>query len=501
MNDVNRLLAVNMGIDTHEEPVVYMRSDCDICRSEGFSANARVQVRSADKSIIATLNIVTADTLAPDTMGCSLSAWRYLGLHDEQTVTVQHAPVVRSLSTLRKKVHGHELSEAEIAAVIGDIARRLYSDIEIASFLTACAGNRLNLAEITGLTKAMIDIGNRLQWPDYPRVFDKHCVGGLPGNRTTPIVIAVGSAAGLIMPKTSSRAITSPAGTADTMEVLTRVDMNLEEMQQVVRSTGACLAWGGRVKLSPTDDLLIRIEKALDLDGEGQLIASVLSKKIAAGSTDILIDIPVGPTAKVRNQKQAQRLSGLFTGVAKALGVQVHCVITDGSQAVGRGIGPAEEARDVLAVLRNDEDAPQDLKERALFLSAQLLSMASGEDLQLSATKAQVILHSGKALEQFERICQAQGVRKEIPDAPHSEELTASSAGHLLSMDNRRLAQLAKLAGAPSSPVSGLRLQVRVGDTVRQGQTLARLFAATSGELAYARAFYHDNRDLFNIGD
>lgn len=502
-NDItdDRLLAVDMGIDTHEEPVVYMRSDCDVCVSEGFSANARLEVSAGDRKIIATLNIVTGRVLEPGHIGFSLSAWRYLELEEDQPVRVAHAPVVASLRLMRKKIHGHALTGEELEAIIADISERLYSDIEIAGFLTACAGNRLSTEEVVALTRAMVAVGSRLKWPLAERVFDKHCVGGLPGNRTTPIVIAIVSSLGLMIPKTSSRAITSPAGTADTMEVLTDVDLDLEQMQAVVEETGACLVWGGRVKLSPTDDLLIRVEKALDLDSDGQLVASVLSKKIAAGSTHVLIDIPMGPTAKVRDQVHAERLSQLFYAVAAALKLHLRCVITDGRQTVGNGIGPAEEARDVLSVLRNAPDAPLDLIERAVFLSAHLLAMASGDALTHCLSQAREALSSGRAWEQFERICQSQGGLKTVPSAPFHTELYATRSGLMAGVDNRRLALLAKLAGAPDSPVSGLRLRAKVGDRVRNGESLATLYAGSAGELAYALAFYRENRDLFDVDE
>ncbi|MDQ2075299.1 thymidine phosphorylase family protein [Marinimicrobium sp. ABcell2] len=501
MTQQEKLYATQMGIDTHEEPVVYMRSDCDVCLSEGFTASTRLSVNADGRSIIATLNIVTGDTLEPGRIGFSRSAWRYLSLREGAAVDVGHAPVVASLSFMRKKIYGHDLAPAEILAIIRDISQRLYSDVEIAGFLAACAGDRLSLAEVIELTRAMVTVGNQLQWPGAPKVFDKHCVGGLPGNRTTPIVIAIASAAGLTMPKTSSRAITSPAGTADTMEVLTEVDLDTHKLQSVVQEVGACLAWGGKVKLSPTDDLLIRIEKALDLDGEGQLVASVLSKKIAAGSTHVLIDIPVGPTAKVRDQASAQRLSALMYAVAEALQLQVHCVITDGSQTVGEGIGPVEEAKDVVAVLQNDSTAPKDLAERSVLLAGHLLTMATGEPLEQGLAQAREILSSGKAWKQFERICQAQGGLKSIPTAAHQTDLYAVESGTLRSMDNRRLAMLAKLAGAPESPVSGLRLRAKAGDRVAEGQPVATLFAATPGELAYALAYYRENRDMFQVGE
>ncbi|WP_066963132.1 thymidine phosphorylase family protein [Microbulbifer sp. Q7] len=493
------LTAYSMGIDTHEEPIVFMRKDCAICRAEGYTANTRLQISAGQRTLIATLNTVSETILPQGYIGFSDSAWEFLGLDKHSVVHVHHAPPVPSLSALRKKIYGHRLNTLEISSIIGDIGQRRYSDIEVASFLTACAGGRLDAAETTALTTAMINNGNRLHWPEYTRVFDKHCIGGLPGNRTTPIVVAIVSAAGLVIPKTSSRAITSPAGTADTMEVLTNVDLPLAQLRNVITRTGACLAAGGEVGLSPTDDLLIRIERALDLDSEGQLVASVLSKKMAAGSTHILIDMPVGPTAKLRTPQQAADLESLFHAVAGNLGVEVRCVQSDGSQAVGWGIGPAEEARDVLSVLHNEQHAPADLKERALFLAAQLLCMADETSDAQAYRNARDLLESGEALQQFLNICEAQGGLREIPTASHHIELRSTWDGHLRGMDNRRLAHLAKVAGAPSSPEAGLRLQVKVGDTIRAGQALATLLAQTPGELAYAREYYHQNRDLFDV--
>src|SRR5690349_5728888 len=154
----------------------------------------------------------------------------------------------------------------------------------------------------------MIDGRQRLQGESSP-IVEQHSGVGLPGNRTTPIVVAIVAACGLTIPKTSSRAITSPAGTADTMEVLAPVDLTLEHMRRVVESEGGCIVWGGAMALSPADDILIQVERPLDFDGDGQLTASILSKKIAAGSTHLLIDMPVGATAKVRTPESARSLA------------------------------------------------------------------------------------------------------------------------------------------------------------------------------------------------
>ncbi|MDI3326183.1 thymidine phosphorylase family protein [Pontibacterium granulatum] len=500
MHTPYQMNAINMGIDTHQEPVVYMRDDCHICRAEGFSASSRVRIEYQGEKLTATLNVVDTSKLPAGSIGLSHIAWMRLGVSTNDKVTVTHAPVVDSLGFVRKKINGGILTENEIKGIITDICAHRYSDIEIASFISGCAGNRLELSEIVALTRAMVNCGQHLSWPDQPRIYDKHCIGGLPGNRTTPLVVAIVSAAGLIIPKTSSRAITSPAGTADTLATLTNVDLTLADMKRVVSATGACLAWGGAVNLSPADDLLIRIERALDLDGEGQLVASVLSKKIAAGSTDILIDIPVGATAKVCNRAAAVRLADLFQQVGQALDLSVRCVITDGSCPIGRGIGPVEEARDVLEVFQNKPGASKDLRARALQLASHLLDMATDQGLESAIKEVTRILDTGVALEQFQRIVEAQGGVKALPNADHQETVHASSVSIVKAIDNRRLARLAKLAGAPEDAVAGIRLHKNVGSRVEVGDAVFTVLAASPGALEYALAFYRDNADMFDMG-
>jgi thymidine phosphorylase len=287
-----------------------------------------------------------------------------------------HPEPPASASALRAKVFDQRLGELDFLTLMRDVIDNRLSDIELAAFVTACAGDRLNQDETISLTRAMVSVGQRIDWGGG-RVLDKHCVGGLPGNRTTPIVVAIVAAAGYRIPKTSSRAITSPAGTADTMEVMAPVALDLAAMRRVVERENGCIVWGGKVGLSPADDVLIRVERPLDFDSDGQLVASVLSKKLAAGSTHVLIDMPVGPTAKVRTDQAADALTARLQATARAIGLTLTVRASDGRQPVGYGIGPALEARDVLQVLRNDPLAPLDLRERALDLAAALLDIAA----------------------------------------------------------------------------------------------------------------------------
>jgi thymidine phosphorylase len=288
------------------------------------------------------------------------------------------------------------------------------------------------------------------------------------------------------MPKTSSRAITSAAGTADAMEMLAPVDLELSTMRRVVEEEGGCIVWGGAVRLSPADDMLIRVERVLDLDSDGQMVASVLSKKAAAGSTHVVIDVPVGPTAKVRNSEAAKRLQKLLVGVGREVGLDVRVVLTDGSEPVGRGIGPALEARDVVSVLRCEESAPADLCARAISLAGVLLECGGKAPEGSGPTLARATLESGRAWEKFQAICKAQGGMREPPIAPHVHDVVADFAGRILEIDNRRIARVAKLAGAPTAPAAGVELCVSVGAHVERGEPLFRVHAEAPGELMYA---------------
>lgn len=494
----NTMRARRLGIDTSQEAVVYMRHDCAVCRAEGFTSHARVRVANGHAEIVATLNQVASNMLAHGEAGLSESAWQRLGVQEGGEVAVSHPPPLESLSRVRTKVYGHRLSEANFREIVGDIVHGRYSDIHLASFITACSASGLDRGEMVGLTRAMIDAGQRLDWGKAP-IVDKHCVGGLPGNRTTPIVVAIVAACGLTMPKTSSRAITSPAGTADAMETLAPVELGLTAMRRVVEKEGGCVVWGGAVDLSPADDMLIRVERAIELDSEGQLVASVLSKKCAAGSTHLVLDIPVGPTAKIRSPEDAKSLCGHLSEVARALGIETRLVVSDGRQPVGCGIGPALEAWDVLAVLRNDPGAPPDLRDRAVALAGAVLELAGSEPEGQGSARAAAVLAEGAAWRKFQAICEAQGGLREPPRSSHTHPVTARRAGAVNAIDNRLLAQSAKLAGAPDAKAAGLVLHAPLGAGVQKGNPLFTLHAESPGELDYARAFVDGHPDIVDV--
>ena len=285
------------------------------------------------------------------------------------------------------------------------------------------------------------------------------------------------------------------------MEVIAPVDLSVEQMRKVVDKEGGCVVWGGSVDLSPADDVLVQVERALDLDSKSQLVASVLSKKAAAGSTHVLIDIPIGPTAKVRFANEAKALSALFTEVGEALGLKVQIAETNGLQPVGRGIGPALEARDVLSVLRGEPQAPQDLKERSLFLAGQILETCGGIASGKGYLQAQSILEDGQALKKFEAICMAQGGMKEPILGRYRHVITSNQKGEVLNINNRLLARIAKLAGAPDNPGAGVDFLTPLGTEVIKGQPLFKIFAESPGALNYALHYFYTHQDVILVGD
>ena len=395
-----------------------------------------------------------------------------------------------SIGALHRKLDGERLNEDDFRSIVRDIAEHNYSKIELTAFVVACNRDELDREEVFFLTEAMIDAGRHLNWHES-LVVDKHCIGGIPGNRTSMLVVPIVAAHGMLCPKTSSRAITSPAGTADTMEVLANVELPVEQLQDIVRQHRGCLAWGGTANLSPADDVLISVERPLSLDSPGQMVASILSKKISAGSSHLVLDIPIGPTAKVRSMPEAQRLRRLFEYVARRSKLSLDVVITDGRQPIGFGIGPVLEARDVMRVLENDPRAPNDLRQKALRLAGRLLEcdpdVRGGDGFAI----ARDILDSGRALAKMNAIIEAQGSKHFDHNQPGLGALTydvlAPSSGVVTSIDNLQIARIAGLAGAPKVPNAGVDLLQKLGDKVQAGDLLYRVHASYPADLEFAR--------------
>lgn len=451
-------------------------------------------------SIICDINIVEDSAvkkkgselkLKSGEVGFFEEAFNKLELKEGTSINLAPAPNAKSVEYVRDKFKGKRLSEKEFMEIIQDIVNNNYTDVEITYFVLACTAHALNDDEVIGLTKAMVGVGKILNFKSKSNsiIVDKHCIGGIPGNRTTMVVIPIIAAAGLTIPKTSSRSITSPAGTADTMEVLANVELSLSDMYKIVKKTGGCIAWGGALALSPADDIIINVEHPLDIDSEGQMIASILSKKKSAGSTHVLIDIPVGKGAKVKNKLDAYRLKRRFEKVGKAIDMAIKVILTDGEQPIGRGIGPLLEAQDVLKVLKNEKDASQRLKEKAVMMAGILLEMGGVAKKGEGHKRAKEILEFGLAYEKFNDIVNLQGKHKIPKLAKYTYELKSDFKGKVNEVNNKMIAKIAFTLGAPEDKAAGIYIHKRIGDKVEQGEALCTLYSNSELKLSYSKAY------------
>lgn len=476
-----------MNIDTGRETRIFLNKESSVVKSEGFSPLSRVKVSFKNKDIYG--NVYFSEDIGINEIGLSNYILDKLGVDkNKDKLTITHEEQLKSFAIVRDKLRGKPFTEQGIYDVIKDVVDGKYTDMHIACLCAATEGENLSDDEIAYFAKAMVNTGDVIKW-DYDIVVDKHCIGGIPGNRTTPPAIAIVAEYGLHIPKTSSRAITSPAGTADVMEVMTNIMVPTNKLKSIVDDVNGCLVWGGAVDLNPSDDIIINVKKDLDLDSRGQMLASIMSKKIAAGSTHILIDIPYGSSAKTKTLETASSLKNDFENLGKKLGVTVLVNISDGSQPVGNGIGPALEAMDIIKVLKNEKDAPQDLREKTLYLSGLIIEfdpkVKKGEGVKIATE----ILDSGRAWSRFEKICEAQGGIKKIPTAKFTQDILADKSGTVKEFDNRKLSQLAKFAGCPLQWASGVYLYKHLGDRVEKGEKLFTIHSDSSGELEIAIKF------------
>lgn len=491
---IDTLQLRRVAIDTYKENVAYMHRDCELYRVEGFQALSKIVITANNHLIYAVLNVVDDENIVRHCeVGLSEQAFDQLQMGEGNPVRVAQAEKPSSMEAVRGKISGERLTLKDFQQITTDITAHRYSRMEMAAFLVATGQNNLDREEVLHLTRAMTESGARLDWKDSP-VVDKHCIGGIPGNRTSMLVTPIVAAHGMLMPKTSSRAITSPAGTADTMEVLAKVELSPSELHDIVRKQHACLAWGGTAHLAPADDILISVERPLGIDSQGQMVASILSKKLAAGSTHLLIDIPVGPSAKVRHMREAQQLRKLFEYSGDRLGIYLEVMITDGSEPIGRGIGPVLEARDVMQVLHNDPDAPADLRQKSLRLAGRLLEFDPDVRGGYGYSIARDILDSGRALKKMKAIIEAQGQQmKAFKPGKLQYDVCAHKTGVVTTIDNYQIAKLASLAGAPIDKGAGVDLLKKLGDPVEKGEPLYRVYAEYNSDFKFAQELSEKN--------
>lgn len=448
----------------------------------------RIKIKKGSKFETVVVDIAQSSKVVPKgTIGVFEEVLNSLKLKNNDKVEITIARKPLSIDYIKKKLDGQRLNKNEIDQIVWDIVHNKLSAVELTYFVAACYTNVMSIEETILLTKAMVKHGSVLSLNKYP-VIDKHSIGGIPGNRTTMVVVPIIAAAGYIMPKTSSRSITSPAGTADTMEVLANVIFPISKMKEIVLKANGCIVWGGSLNLAPADDKIIAVERPLEIDAESQLLASIMAKKHSVSSTHILIDVPMGKYAKVKNRVEALKLKSEFEKIGRRLRKHIKVIITDGRQPIGNGIGPCLEARDVLWLLKRDPRRPLDLEKKCLMMCANIFSMVG---IKNGYKKALGILDSGKAYQKMVEIIKAQNGKEiaaeDIRIGRFSYDVVSAKGGEVVEIDNKFISRIARIAGAPHDKGSGLYIYKHIGDRVKRGEKLFTIYSESKHEFEYAK--------------
>lgn len=469
-----------------------------IAKELDVRASERIDLIVGKKELTALIDTTGKSELADNEIGLFAETWDKLGVTSKDRIKIKIAQKPESDTYIKEKLQGKELNQREIDTIVKDIVNDDLSDIEMTYFVAGCFINGLSDKETANLTKSIVKHGGQLKFKDKI-VMDKHCIGGVPGNRTTMVVVPMVTALGYLMPKTSSRAITSPSGTADTMEVLANVVNEVSKLKKIANKIGGFITWGGGVDLAAADDKLIRVRYPLKLDPEGMLLASIMAKKHSVSSNYVLIDIPIGEQAKVKTKKDAVHLKKRFLRIAKMLGMKMKVVITDGSQPIGYGVGPLLEAEDVIKVLKNSPDAPKDLAEKSIMLVTELLYLTGKYKLKYRARRAAVnVLKSGKAWEQFQKIIKAQG-RKKLPKrGEHIMIVRAGKNGTVTKIQNKLIANMARTAGAPQDAGAGVLIHKKLGQKVKKGEALFTVHACNKIRIGYVKELPYNDAYTIN---
>ena len=465
----------NLEIETGAKIAMLNENSANII---GAHPGDRLEIRLKGRTSTAILNI--ANFIKNSTLGLTRELTEELNAKDGEECDAEIAKQPDSLIAIKEKLNGRRLDYKQVYSIIKDTVEGKLEKNELTTFVVALHSFGINLEEAAYISEAMVATGERLNLKKK-RVFDKHSIGGVPGDKTTLLVVPIVAAAGLTIPKTSSRAITSAAGTADRAEVLMPVNLDAKELEKVVNKTNGCIAWGGAMHLAPADDIFIKIEYPFSIDP--LLLPSIMSKKKAVGATDMVLDVPTGENVKVRNKTEAELLIKDFMELGSKLGIHVNGAITFGEQPIGHAIGAALEAREALATIMRKK-VEEDLLDKAISIAGILFEMAGKSD---GKRLAKDIFNKGLAEKKLREIIAEQGgdpkiMPEDIEIGSYSESLVAEHEGRVMKFDNAVLAYAARIAGAPSNKKAGILINKKLGENVAKGDILLTVYSDVSAK-------------------
>ncbi|MFW9993008.1 MAG: AMP phosphorylase [Candidatus Odinarchaeota archaeon] len=479
---------------------VIIQPDTSIIVSRSTSMNipqkTKLMLKNAanEAKFFSPVAIVVLDDFPDGKAGLTTQAMKMLGIGPGEKVklTEEIRTSPESLNYIKNRMRGIKLQKSQIEEIIHDITTHKLSVQEKTAFILTQHFDKFDMEEIEYVTRSIANSGEIIDFGEHATITDKHSLGGVPGNKVTLLIVPIIASLGLMIPKTSSRAITSPSGTADTMESLNcEVSFKADEIVEITRRVGGLICWGGALNLAPADDILIHdVEFPLGINPQSTMLASIMAKKVAMGVNFLVLDLPTGKGTKVPTTDDGLILAREFSELGRRLGIRVENGLTFGGIPVGHAIGPALEAREGLRALMNPKTAPSSLVEKSTALAGILLEMVGkaprgkGQDMALHQ------LYSGAAYAKFKEIIEAQHGNPSIkPDeveiGEHTYEWVATVDGWIVDIDNKAIVSIAKAAGAPHDKEAGIYF-IKKKEAVKRGEPVLRIHASSEARLKAA---------------
>lgn len=392
---------------------------------------------------------------------------------------------------IAKKRDKEELSKEEIEYFITEYTNGSIPDYQAAALIMAIYINGMNEKEITNLTLAMADSGDKLDLADIGTVVDKHSTGGV-GDKVTLILMPIIAALGIPVAKMSGRGLGYTGGTADKLEAIPgyRVNLSIEEFKYNVKEIGISLMTQ-TMNLAPADKKIYALRDSISATESIPLISSsIMSKKIAAGANKIVLDVTYGSGAFMKTKERAMELAEIMKKIGKLAGRETVCILTPMEEPLGKNVGNTLEVIEAIEFLKGN--MKQDVKEVVLELGSYMLKLAGkGNNLEKNRQEMLENVQNGKALEKLKQLVNQQGGDKSYIDHPEKFKkakyilpVTAEKNGIIQSLKAEEVGKISVFLGAGRmkkedaiDEIVGIVLEKKVGDTARQGETVAYIHA------------------------
>ena len=391
-----------------------------------------------------------------------------------------------SMQAIRKKLLWKKITDEEIDAIIEDIKNNKIHELVLAYYVATSFFYKSDIHELAYTTKATAYTWDMYRFPGI--VAWKYCIWWVPGNETTMIVIPILASLWITVPKTFSKAITSPAATGECVNVLMDIEFDKQEVIRITDKVGDCLVWNEKLNLAPVNDRIIKVSAPLGMEPYARMISSIMAKNYAMWINHCLIDIPMWPTAKVATMKDAKRVAKRFQEIWEYLWIKMDVEITDGSQPIGRWIWACLQAREALRILQQHKDKSEDLEQKAIFLAAKILLLCwAAGSLSNAKNLAKTQLENGEAWKKMQEIIKAQNwdpniKSEDIQLGKFSHDVTADKDCIISKVDMRHLNTMVRWLWAPKEYQAGIYLHKRLWDKVKRWEVIYTIYSPSANK-------------------